>query len=182
MNDRQKLLLLLKEKSYEKKRVILSSGKESNFYIDVKQTALHPEGMYLIGKLLFEKLIKEGSPVQAVGGLTLGADPLSVSVSLISYLEKKPISSFFIRKEPKTHGTREWLEGTKNLSLGMSVAILEDVVTTGGSTLKSIERTTLSGYQVKRVIAIVDREEGGEEAIRKAGYVLESLFRKSDFC
>src|SRR3990167_1891487 len=91
---RLRLLVLLKEKSYLKKKVILSSGKESNFYIDVKQTALHPEGMVLIGKLIFERL-KTGEKVEAIGGMTMGADPLTVATSFFSYLEKKPLPSFF---------------------------------------------------------------------------------------
>ena len=177
---RFQLLKLLKEKSYLKKKVILSSGKESDFYIDVKQTALHPKGMYLIGKLLFEKL-KSGEKVEAVGGLTMGADPLSVATSLVSYLEKSPIASFYIRKEPKKHGTEQWIEGTANVSKGMKVAIIEDVVTTGASTSTAIERAQASGYVVKRVLAIVDRQEGGKESIQNAGFTLESLFTKSDF-
>ncbi|MBI3019176.1 MAG: orotate phosphoribosyltransferase [Deltaproteobacteria bacterium] len=177
---RPKLLSLLKEKSYLKKKVILSSGKESDFYIDVKQTALHPEGMTLIGQLLFEKL-KTGEKVKAIGGLTMGADPLCVATSLVSMLKKSPMASFYIRKEPKKHGTEQGVEGTANLAKGMKVAIVEDVVTTGASTLQAIERAQAAGYVVKRVLAIVDREEGGRETLQKAGFTLESLFTKSDF-
>jgi len=177
---RLKLLNLLKEKSYLKKKVILSSGKESDFYIDVKQTALHPEGMYLIGQLLFEKL-STGQKVKAIGGLTLGADPLCVATSLVSVLQKDPVVSFYIRKEPKKHGTEQWVEGMVNLAQGMAVAIVEDVVTTGASTLQAIERAQAAGVVVKRVLAIVDREEGGKETLQKAGFTLEPLFTKSDF-
>lgn len=178
--ERERLLTLLKEKSFKKKRMVLSSGKESDFYIDVKQTALYPEGAYLIGKLIL-KLLEKGERVEAVGGMTMGADPLSVSVSVLGYLEKRELPSFFIRKEPKKHGTEQWIEGTNNVKAGMSVAILEDVVTTGASTLLAIERAENGGLLVKRVIAIVDREEGGKEEIKKKGYLLESLFRRSDF-
>ena len=177
---RGQLLSLLKEKSYLKKKVILSSGKESDFYIDVKQTSLHPEGIYLIGQLLYEKL-QSGEKVGAIGGLTMGADPLSVATSLVSVLQKNPIASFYIRKEPKKHGTEQWVEGAANLSKGMQVAIVEDVVTTGASTLQAIERAQAAGYVVKRVLAIVDREEGGKETLQKAGFTLEPLFTKSDF-
>ncbi len=177
---RQKLLNLLKEKSYLKKKIILSSGKESDFYIDVKQTALHPEGMVLIGQLLFEKL-SVGEKVKAIGGLTMGADPLCVATSFVSMLKKDPMVSFYIRKEPKKHGTEQWVEGAVNLTQGMEVAIVEDVVTTGASTLLAIERTQAAGYVVKRVLAIVDREEGGQDALKKAGFTLEPLFTKSDF-
>lgn len=178
--ERNQLLSLLKEKSFEKRRIVLSSGKESDFYIDVKQTALHPEGAYLIGKLIL-KLLEKGERVEAVGGMTMGADPLSVSVSVLSHVEKKGLPAFFIRKEPKKHGTGLWIEGTKNLKSGTAVAILEDVVTSGASTLKAIERAQSGGLVVKRVIAIVDREEGGRKEIEKKGYRLESLFQRSDF-
>lgn len=178
--DRERLLSLLKEKSFEKKRVILSSGKESDFYIDVKQTALHPEGGYLIGKLMLN-LLETGEPVEGVGGLTMGADPLSVSVSVLSHIGKKGLPAFFIRKEPKKYGTQQWLEGTKNLKSGTKVAILEDVVTTGASTLHAIERAEMGGLKVTRVIAVVDREEGGREAVEKKGYRFESLFKRADF-
>jgi orotate phosphoribosyltransferase len=181
---RDKLLSLLKEKSFEKRRVVLSSGKESDFYVDVKQTALHPQGAYLIGKLILG-LLKKGERVEAIGGMTMGADPLAVSVSLLSYLaqqgKKMPLPAFFVRKEPKKHGTEQWLEGTKNLKSGTAVAILEDVVTSGAQALSAIERVEKGGFVVKRVIAVVDREEGGREEIERKGYVFESLFRRSDF-
>ena len=177
---RLKLLKLLKEKSYLKKKVILSSGKESDFYIDVKQTALHPEGMVLIGHLLFETLTT-GEKVKAIGGLPRGADPLCVAASFASTLKKNPIASFYIRKEPKKHGTEQWVEGMGNLAQGMEVAIVEDVITTGASTLQAIERAHAAGVVVKRVLAIVDREEGGKETLKKAGFTFEALFTKSDF-
>ncbi len=181
---RDKLLSLLREKSFEKRRVVLSSGKESDFYIDVKQTALHPEGAYLIGKLILG-LLEKGERVEAVGGMTMGADPLSVSVSLLSYLDQqgknRALPAFFVRKVPKKHGTEQWLEGTKNLKSGTAVAILEDVVTSGASTLNAIERAECGGLVVKRVIAVVDREEGGREEIERKGYVFESLFKRADF-
>lgn len=181
MSERERLLELLKEKSYEKKKVVLSSGNKSDFYIDVKQTALHPEGIFLIGNLLLQKLVECGERVEAIGGLTMGADPLVVAVSMVSYLQKRPIASFYIRKEPKKHGTGAWIEGTRNLHRGINVAIVEDVVTTGASLLESIERAESSGYVVKRVLAIVDREEGGKEAVERAGYELEALFTRADF-
>lgn len=180
MNEKQKLLELLKEKSWANRKVILSSGKESDFYIDVKQTALHSEGAYLLGKLLF-KMLQTGKKVKAIGGLTLGADPLVSAMALMSHLEKKPLHAFIIRKEPKKYGTLLWIEGTKNLEKNMPVAIIEDVVTTGASTKLAIERTQACGYKVKRVLAVVDRQEGGREEIEKSGFRLETLFVKSDF-
>ncbi|MGQ9858480.1 MAG: orotate phosphoribosyltransferase [Thermodesulfobacteriota bacterium] len=176
----ERLRQLLRERSYEKRRVVLTSGRESDFYVDGKQTSLHPEGAYLIGKLMFLQLKSKEPMVQAVGGMTLGADPLVSSVALVSHLEGTPLPAFIIRKEPKGHGTGQWIEGKKNIPPRAPVAILEDVVTTGGTTLKAIERAEQEGLKVVRVLALVDREEGGAEAIRGAGFTLEALFRRSD--
>lgn len=176
----EKLRRLLLEKSYEKRRVVLTSGRESDFYVDGKQTSLHPEGIYLIGKLLFRQLTSQGPRVEAVGGMTLGADPLVSAVALVSHLEGSPLPAFIIRKEPKGHGTGQWIEGKKNLSPRAPVAILEDVVTTGGTTLKAVERAEQEGLQVVRVLALVDREEGGAQAVAKSGLTLEALFLRSD--
>lgn len=178
---RERLLELIREKAYEKRRVVLSSGKVSDFYIDCRQVTLNSEGSFLVGSLIF-KLICQGKDgeIGAVGGLTMGADPMVTSVSLISHIEGNPVESFIIRKEAKKHGTGLWIEGTKNLYQGMGVAILEDVVTTGASTIKAIERAKDFGLEVKRVFALVDRNEGGKEAILHAGYNLESLFIKEE--
>jgi orotate phosphoribosyltransferase len=119
--------------------------------------------------------------VQAVGGMTLGADPISSAVSLTSFLDGPPLPAFYVRKEPKGHGTQQWLEGKKSLPPAARVCVLEDVITTGGSTLKAVERCRVEGLQVGGVVALVDREEGGSAAIEKAGLRLRSLFRRSDF-
>lgn len=178
-DDRRRFLTILKEKSYEKRRVILSSGRESDFYIDCKQTTLDGEGAVLTGRLLCDMLAK-GEAVEAVGGITLGADPIVTAVSLTSALRGAPVPAFIIRKEPKKHGTAQWIEGTKNLREGMKVAIVEDVVTTGASTLKAIDRAVESGLVVTRVLALVDRNEGGAQTIAEKGYRLEPLFLKED--
>src|SRR5512146_2305044 len=159
ISDRERFLALLKVNSYEKRKVILSSGRESDFYIDCKQTTLTAEGAVLCGRLFCEMLEKGGWP-EAVGGITLGADPIVTAVSLTSALQGKPFPAFIIRKEPKKHGTAQWIEGTKNLAAGMKVAIVEDVVTTGASTLKAIERAEGAGLVVTRVLCLVDRNEG----------------------
>ncbi len=177
--DRKRFLAILKEKSYEKRKVILSSGRESDFYIDCKQSTLTAEGAVLCGGLFFEMLEKGDWP-EAVGGITLGADPIVTAVSLTSALRGRPIPAFIIRKEPKKHGTAQWVEGMKNLRPGMKVAIVEDVVTTGASTLKAIERAEDAGLSVSRVLAIVDRNEGGAETIAGMGYRLEAMFLKED--
>lgn len=179
MTNREALKKIIIEKSYEKKKVTLSSGVDSDFYFDGKQTTLHPEGSYLTGKLFFEAL-QDISDVQGVGGLTLGADPIATALSLVSFLENRPIPAFIIRKEPKGHGTGAWLEGRKNLSSGAKVVIVEDVVTSGGSSLKAIRRAEEEGLVVLGVITLVDREEGGRENIEKEGYWLKAIFTKSE--
>ncbi len=176
---RAELLALLKEKSYEERPVTLASGKQSNFYVDGKQTSLHPRGAYLIGKLFLERLAAFG-PVDGVGGPTLGADPLGTATSLVSGLEGRPIPAFIVRKEPKGHGTQRWVEGQKNLPPGGRVVILEDVVTTGGSGLKAVANVESEGYRVLGVLALVDRQEGGREALEERGYRFEALFTKAD--
>lgn len=177
--DRARFLSILKEKSYEKRNVVLSSGRESDFYIDCKQTTLTAEGSVLCGRLICE-MLEKGEWPEAVGGITLGADPIVTAVSLTSALRGRPIPAFIIRKEPKKHGTAQWVEGTKNLHEGMKVAIVEDVVTTGASTLRAIERAEGAGLVVSRVIALVDRNEGGFETIAEKGYRLEAMFLKED--
>ena len=177
--ERERFLEILREKSYERRKVVLSSGRESDFYIDCKQATLDAEGAVLTGKLLCDMLEREGMP-EAVGGITLGADPIVTAVSLTSALRGTPIPAFIIRKEPKKHGTSRWIEGTRNLRPGMKVAIVEDVVTTGASTLRAIERSEEAGLVVSRVLCLVDRNEGGEEFLEEKGYRLEPLFRKED--
>lgn len=178
-SDRRRLLSILKEKSYEKRKVVLSSGRESDFYIDCRQATLHAEGALLTGRL-FCAMLEAGERPEAVGGITLGADPIVTAVSITSVLRGWPVPAFIIRKEPKKHGTAQWIEGTKNLRVGMRVAILEDVVTTGASTLKAIERARMSGLVVARVLCLVDRNEGGADAVAAAGYRVEPMFTKED--
>ena len=143
---------LLRELSYEKRDVVLASGRTSDFYIDVKQTALNSRGAYLIGKLM-TTLLKELYPqAKAVGGITMGADPLATATSVMSQIEGASCHAFYIRKEPKAHGTGRWIEGTKNIPSGTKVIILEDVVTTGGSTLKSCERAKEYGLDILGIV------------------------------
>ncbi len=178
MDERQRLKEILLEKSYREGTFTLTSGKKSDFYIDCKQTTLSAEGAYLCGKLLFG-LIRKEPDLRAVGGMTLGADPLVTAVSVVSFLEGAPIPAFIIRKEPKGHGTGSWIEGKSNISAGSFVALVEDVVTTGGTLIKAIERTQLEGYKVGGVFALVDREEGGSELLSQHGFKLVSLFTRT---
>jgi orotate phosphoribosyltransferase len=177
---RARLLELMKLLAYEQREVTLASGRKSNFYIDCKQAVLGAEGHFLVGSL-FSRLIAQHAPdVEAVGGLTMGADPLASAVATMSYLGGRPLHAFYVRKEPKGHGTGQWLEGAKSLRPGMPVAILEDVVTTGGSALKAIARSREFGLKVALIVGLVDREEGGREAL-EAEAPLVTLFRKRDF-
>ena len=181
MNERARLLELLTKLAYEKRKVVLASGRESDFYIDTKQATLSAEGHYLVGRLVLAEVRSLVPDVQAVGGLTMGADPITSATSLTSFLAGHPIPAFYVRKEPKGHGTNQWIEGKKGLPAGARVCVLEDVVTTGASTLKAVERCNSEGLTVRGVVALVDREEGGRAAVEAAGLPLRSLFRRGDF-
>lgn len=177
---RARLLALMARLSYEKREVTLASGLKSNFYIDCKQSVLTAEGHFLVGSLMLSLLRDKAPAVEAIGGLTMGADPLASAVSTLSYVSGRPLTAFYVRKEPKGHGTGQWIEGIKSLRQGMPVAILEDVVTTGGSALKAIGRVREFGLDVKLIVGLVDREEGGRETLEREA-PLVTLFRKRDF-
>jgi orotate phosphoribosyltransferase len=180
MNDRQRLKEIILEKSYRKGSFKLSSGKESDFYIDGKQTTLSAEGGYLCGKLIFEIIKNHPTPISAVGGMTLGADPLVTAASIVSHLENAPIPAFIVRKESKGHGTGQYIEGLSNMVPGGSVALIEDVVTTGGTLIKVIERVEAQGFKVGLIITVVDRQEGGQEALAAAGYPMKAIFTRAE--
>lgn len=178
-SKRARLLELLRTRAFQEREVTLSSGLKSNFYIDCKQVSLHAEGATLIGEL-FHGLIEEVAPsAVAVGGLTLGADPLATATSIHSFQVGRPRDAFIVRKEPKGHGTGQWVESA-GLAPGAKVVILEDVVTTGASTLRAIERARLAGLEVLHAIGLVDRLEGGREAVI-AEAPLTTLFTRRDF-
>ena len=169
---RQHLLNLLCELAYKEGDFILSSGQHSSYYINGKPVTLHPQGALAIGRLLLSKLPTE---TQAVAGLTLGADPIVSAVSIVSAYENRPIPALIIRKEPKGHGTRAYIEGP-NLPKGANVVVLEDVVTTGQSALKAVERLRQAGYSVDRVISLVDRQQGGAELYQSTGLKFQTIF------
>lgn len=176
---RARLLELLRTRAFAEREVTLSSGAKSNFYIDCKQVSLDAEGACLIGEL-FHDLIEDAAPrAVAVGGLTLGADPLATATSIASWRAGRPRSAFLVRKEPKGHGTNQWVESPR-LPAGAEVIVLEDVVTTGAATLKAIERARAAGLIVLHALAIVDRLEGGREAVTKET-PLTPLFTRRDF-
>lgn len=154
----------------------LASGKTSDYYFNCKPTTLDPEGMYLIGHILFDMLYD--SDVTAAGGLTLGADPIANALSLVSYQKGKPIKSFVVRKDVKGHGTKSAIEG--NVRQGEKVAIIDDVITTGGSTVTAIDIAKGAGLVIDRVIAFIDREEGGKETIEKHVNRVDAILTRSE--
>jgi orotate phosphoribosyltransferase len=179
MEEDRRLLRLLKNLSYEEGDFLLASGKRSTFYIDCKETTLNAEGLYLVGHLMLQRVMKIPS-IEAIGGVSIGGDPLVCSTVIAAYALREPLCGFLIRKEPKGHGKNRWVEGGKNLRPGMRVIILEDVVTTGGSSLKAVEVTEKEGLKVVGIIALLDRLEGGRQAIEEKGYRFESIFTLDD--
>lgn len=178
---RNRLIEILRERSFERKRVILASGRESDFFIDCKQAALTAEGHALVGDLMFEAL-SELPPCEAIAGVELGGCSLASAVSLISFQRGRPLDALFVRKEQKGHGSRRLVEGDRSiLRPEMPVVILEDVVTTGGSTLRAVGNLEKAGVKVVGVIALVDRLEGGADAIREAGLPFVSIATRHDF-
>ncbi|MCK6537016.1 MAG: orotate phosphoribosyltransferase [Polyangiaceae bacterium] len=177
---RQRLVALLRERSFERKKVILASGRESDFFIDCKQSVLTAEGHALAGELMFDAL-SEIPECDAVGGVELGGCPLASAVSLVSFQRGRPLPALYVRKARKDHGSAKLVEGDKALRPGLRVALLEDVITTGGSSLKAVEALKSAGAEVVGILALVDREEGGAETLRDAGLPLYSLTRRSDF-
>jgi orotate phosphoribosyltransferase len=154
----------------------LASGRQSNYYFNCKPTTLDPEGMNLIGGIIFE-MIKD-SAITAAGGLTLGADPIANSLAVISYQKGKPVKSFIVRKDVKNHGTKSAIEGS--VKAGERVLIIDDVITTGASTITAIEQARQAGLIVDRVITLIDREEGGRENIRQYVENIESVLTRTE--
>lgn len=173
------LVKIIKKLSYREGDFTLASGKKSTFYIDLKSTTLHPHGAQLVGELGFRTLNdwakKQGVEIGAVGGLTLGADPIATAVSLAAWSHGTEWPAFIVRKESKDHGTLKYVEGSENLKKHFNLAVVEDVCTTGGSSLKAVEKLRLEGYLPKVVLTVVDREQGGREAIEKEGLAFLSL-------
>ncbi len=176
---RARLLELLRTQSFARRHVVLASGRESDFFIDCKQTVLSAEGHALVGEVLCD-VIAAFKP-DAVAGVELGGCPLASAVSLTSFLRGTPLDALYVRKDAKDHGSRRDIEGNTRLAQGARVALVEDVITTGGSTLKAAGKLREAGYVVAGVAALVDRREGGREAIEESGVPLASVFTRSDF-
>jgi len=177
--SRDALLKLILAVSFERREVTLSSGKKSDFYLDLRTTLMRPLGQKLAGELLLAKLMS-GGWVDAVGGMAVGAVPLvSAVLSAAAHHDARtPLLGFFVRKEAKKHGLGRQIEGA--FRNGMSVALLEDTTTTGGSTLEALEIVRAAGGKVARVLCLVDRGEGASEAFAARGVALEPLFTRAD--
>jgi orotate phosphoribosyltransferase len=178
MDDRTRLIELLARYSIKTGDFTLSSGMVSNLYIDARATTMRPEGLMLIGQLALATLRENRWPVDAVGGLTLGADPIAYAISYTSNLVPPLIRAFTVRKEAKIHGTGKLIEGA--FQKGDRVVIVEDVITTGVSGLHAINAVNAAGGTVHGLLAIVDREEGGIAMVNRAGYDALSLIRLSE--
>ena len=174
--NRKRLLALLKEHSLMFGDFTLASGKKSNFYFDSKKTTLRPEGAYLVAAEMLQLLSDKEIEAHAVGGLTLGADPIVCPIAALSHTNGPPMRAFIVRKEAKGHGTTRQIEG--DLEPSSKVVVIDDVVTTGGSTLKAIEAAEEAGHEVVAVLCLVDREQGGAEALSKWPFF--PLFTRSE--
>ena len=171
-SERSRLLPIAAQRAFERRSVTLSSGRQSNYYVDGKQVTLWPEGALLFARIILKAL--EGQPVDTIGGLTIGADPIVGGVVVLSALEKRPIPGFIVRKEPKRHGKMAHIEG--KLSPDTRAVIVDDVITTGASILKTIREVESHGVQVVGVLALTDREEGGRATLEAQGYPTFAVF------
>lgn len=176
-NHKPRLAVLLRSKSLVRGEIVLSSGQKSNYYLDCKLTTLNPEGALLTGYAVLELLDEMGVKPAAIGGMSMGADPIVSATVVVSEIEKRPLPGFLIRKERKGHGRRKQLEGIDG-HLGQ-VAIVDEVCTTGASTLEAINAAEAEGCEVVAVISLVDREEGGSDVLR-AKYNYRSIFTASE--
>jgi len=179
IEERDKFLEAIKERAYRKGKFTLSSGRESNHYVNLKPVTLTGDALLYISWCILECI--EPNSV-AVAGLTLGADPLVSGVSIAATLDDRKVDALIVRKEPKGHGTAAWIEG-RLPEKGSRVTVLEDVVTTGGSSIKAVEKLRDAGYVVERVVSIVNRQEGTEadDAFTAVGVELISLFSLEEF-
>jgi len=176
--DKKRLLEILKEDAFFKEKIILSSGQESDFYIDARRVTLKAEGVYLCAKIIWD-MIKDDS-LDAIGGPTLGADSLVGAVASLSFQNQKPINAFIIRKKPKPHGKQQQIEGPL-IREGARVVLLDDVATTGQSLIRSLDILKEMKVNIIKTICIVDRNEGAKEALAEYGCELISIFDSSDF-
>lgn len=179
--DRARLGDIIFERSFGRAKIILASGKESHFYVDLKPSMLHPEGAHLMATALLDAIKPYGADY--VGGLEMGAVPITGAICQRSHETGAPVSGFFVRKQPKVHGAKKLIEGLApgETLAGKKVVVVEDVTTTGGSAFKAIEPCLEAGANVVLVISVVDREEGAPEFFQSKGIAFKALFRASEF-
>ncbi len=175
---KKKLARVLISKSYRSGDFTLSSGLKSDYYFDCRQSSLYPEGAWLIGKIF--NILLADYDIKGVGGMTMGADPLVSACSVISYEIGRPLAGLLVRKEAKGHGTKQYVEGLANFSQGDYVAMLEDVVSTGGSVLQATRRVEDAGLKIAVIATILDRGEGGRQALEAEGYKVISIFTRPE--
>ena len=175
--SKSKLIEVLKKRSVRWGSFTLASGKESDLYVDARLTTLSPEGIQLIVETIYPMLLPD---VIAIGGPVTGADPIIGALCLYAAQQKRPLYGCMVRKKPKGHGGKHWVEGIANLPRGAKICVVEDTVTTGGSLLRAIERLEGEGANVVQAIAVVDRQEGASELLKQAGYSFASLTTRSD--
>lgn len=176
MTDLDRLRELLLSRSVTRGDFTLSSGRRSTFYIDARRTTMSGEGLSLIGSLSLARLAARGWVPRAVGGLTLGADPVAYAIAAAARTSPSPapaIDAFTVRKQAKAHGTGRRIEGC--FESGQSVVVVEDVITTGGSAQEAIAALSAEGARILGVLAVVDREEGGRQVLERAGHAVETL-------
>ena len=178
--ERERLRNLLRSESLMFGDFTLASGRKSRYYFDSKKTTLLAEGAWLTARLVLRRIREAGIQADAIGGLTLGADPIVCPVAALSHVEGPPLRAFLVRKEVKDHGTGKPIEGPV-LQPGQRVTLVEDTITTGGAVLQAYDRVVETGADVVEAIVIVDREEGGREALAERGLPLHALFRRSEF-
>jgi orotate phosphoribosyltransferase len=179
MYNKEELLNIVRERSLKFGDFTLASGKKAKYYLDGKQTTLDSRGATLVGEGILEMLLADGALPKAVGGMSIGADPIAAAVITVAGLRGLDLKAFLVRKESKGHGTNKYIEGP--IAAGDEVVVVEDVVTTGGSSLIAIERLEAAGIKVAGVIAIIDRMEGGAQAFADRGYRFRSLLTIKDF-
>ena len=175
--ERHELLELLTKDAYVKGKVVLSSGKESDYYVDARRVTLSPKGAYLCARLILDSV--KGESFDAIGGPTLGADPMVGAIGVLSLQAGEPVNTFIIRKAPKAHGKQQQVEGPE-LRKGSKVILVDDVATTGKAFLESLDVLTPMGVRVVKAVCVLDRGEGARAALAQKGIPLVSLFNISE--
>jgi orotate phosphoribosyltransferase len=178
MTDAESLRRLLLERSVRRGSFVLASGKQSPYYIDCRLTTMSAEGMALIGRMGWQAIQQAGWRATAVGGLTMGADPVAYAIAAASFGSTTPVDAFSVRKEPKDHGTGRLIEG--NFKAGDAVVVVEDVITSGSSARKALAAVQQAGGKVLGILAVVDRQEGGRAVLERDGHTVVSLTAASD--